>query len=261
MRSEEIIELIISKHEQKDDTPIQLFQGLNLEPMIDYSGKMAKGVARGFPRWLMHKDRMHAGILDFKIMDNSGKMEHFALIERILPILDIEDIRKVFQGIDPEELGRNEEETVLLSEVQCSFLEQEVNWGPHSFQLRTFFGLKSVEDLLFKNAVPRDFFMCYIEKSFFEFNSGKDLEETMNSIIENYRESEAAGKSVMYPPKTGSGRKVRVSKEYRDFVYSSNIGGAESWINPFLERIFALCERDGVSRYWISAYRKDDPNY
>ena len=85
-------------------------------------------------------------------MDNSGKMEHYALIERILPILDIEDIRKVFQGSDPEELGRNEEETVLLSEVQCSFLEQEVNWGPHSFQLRTFFGLNSVDDLLFKNA-------------------------------------------------------------------------------------------------------------
>jgi|ETNmetMinimDraft_12_1059888.scaffolds.fasta_scaffold40653_2 hypothetical protein len=258
MKAEVIIDLIITKHEEKDDSPIQLFQGLNLEPMIDYSGKMARGAFRGFPRWKMHQDRTHAGILDFKIMDNTGKMEHFALIERILPILKIEDIRKVFEGVDPEELGKSDEETVLLSEVQCSFLEQEVNWGPHSFQLRTFYGLQTVEDLLFKNAVPRDFFMCFIEKSFFEFNSGKNLEETMNSIVGNYRESEAAGKLVMYPPKTGSGKKVKVARDYRNFVYSNNIGGADWWIDPFLERIFALCERDGTSRYWLSAYHKGD---
>ncbi len=58
--------------------------------------------------------------------------------------------------------------------------------------------------------------------------------------------------------KVGSGKKVKVARDYRNFVYSNNIGGADWWIDPFLERIFALCERDGTSRYWLSAYHKGD---
>ena len=254
MKADEIIELIISRHENKDDTSITLYSDLYLEPMLNYSGKMARKAYWGFSSKPFHKDRYYCGILDFRIMNNSGKMEHFGLIERVLPILKIEDIRRIFDGEDPEILGQSEEELVLLSEIQCSFLEQEVNWGPHDFQLRTFFGLETIEDPMLSNAVPRDFFMCYLEKSFEVYNQDKSVEMAMKSIDEHYELSEVANKSVMKPPKQGSGRKVRIKPEYRDYIYSNTTSTSEPWIQPFLSRIKQLCLKDGVSPYWEKAY-------
>lgn len=257
MKAEEIIDLIIARHEQNDESPIQLYSDLFLEPMLNYSGKMARRAYWGFSRKPFHKERHYCGILDYRIMNNSGKMEHFALIERILPVLRIQDIRDIFDGTDPEELGRSEDEIVLLSEVQCSFLEQEINWGPHDFQLRTFFGLDTIEDPLFSNAVPRDFFMCYIEKSFNEYNSGNSIEEAMESIVEHYQRSEVAFKLVMKPPKIGSGKRVRIISEYRDYIYSNIVANAEPWIEPYLARIRQLCEREGKSPHWKRAYERE----
>ena len=254
MNAQELIDIIISRHEQNDESPIQLYSDLYLEPMLNFSGKMARKGYWGFSRKPFHKDRFYCGILDYRIMNNSGKMEHFALIERILPILNIEDIRAVYDGADPEKLGSNQEETVLLSEVQCSFLEQEMNWGPHDFQLRTFFGLDSIDDPLFSNAVARDFFMCYIEKSFDEYKSSKSVDRAMKSIVEHYQRSEVASKQVMKPPKEGSGRKSRILPEYRDYIYSNITLSAEPWIEPFLNRIRIFCENSGKSPHWERAY-------
>lgn len=254
MKASEIIELIIERHESKNDEPITMFSDLYLEPMLNYSGKMARKAYWGFSRKPFHKDRLYCGILDHRIMNNSGKMEHFELIERILPILNIKDIRKVFDGGDPEHIGRTDDEKVLLSEIQCSFLEQEVNWGPHDFQLRTFFGLDTIEDPLFSEGVPRDFFMCYLEKSFEVYAETKSVEKAMKSIDEHYELSEVANKSVMKPPKIGSGRKSRVLPEYRAYIYSNITMNADSWIEPFVERIKRLCLEQGPSPYWSKAY-------
>jgi hypothetical protein len=254
MKASEIIELIIERHESKNDEPITMFSDLYLEPMLNYSGKMARKAYWGFSRKPFHKDRLYCGILDHRIMNNSGKMEHFGLIERVLPILNIQDIRGVFDGGDPETLGGTDEEKVLLSEIQCSFLEQELNWGPHDFQLRTFFGLDTIEDPLFSNAVPRDFFMCYLEKSFEVYNETQSVEAAMKSIDEHYEYAEVARKSVMKPPKQGSGRKSRVLPEYRGYIYSNITETATPWIEPYLDRIKELCIRDGVSPFWEKAY-------
>ena len=257
MRASEIIELIIERHENNDKTPIDLYGGLYLDPMLDYSGKMARKAYWGFSRKPFHKDRLYCGILDHRIMNNSGKMEHFELIERILPLLNIKDIRKVFDGEDPETLGSTDDEKTLLSEIQCSFLEQEVNWGPHDFQLRTFFGLKSIDDPLFSEGVPRDFFMCYMEKSFEVYAETKSVEKAMKAIDEHYEMSEVANKSVMKPPKEGSGRRSRVLPEYRAYIYSNNSMNSESWIEPYLDRIQSLCVKAGTSPYWHRAYNND----
>ena len=254
MKADEIIEQIISRHENKDDSPIELYENLYLEPMLNYSGKMARKAYWGFSRKPFHKDRYYCGILDFKIMDNTGKMEHFKLIERILPLLNIRDIRRIYDGEDPEIVGQTDDDIVLLSEIQCSFLEQEINWGPHDFQLRTFFGLDTIEDPLFSNAVPRDFFMCYLEKSFEVYNETQSVEKAMKSIDEHYELSEVANKSVMKPPKEGSGKKSRVLPEYRAYIYSNITSSAEPWINPHLHRIAQLCINDGVSPFWEKAY-------
>ena len=42
MKASEIIELIIERHESKNDEPITMFSDLYLEPMLNYSGKMAR---------------------------------------------------------------------------------------------------------------------------------------------------------------------------------------------------------------------------
>ena len=48
MKADEIIEQIISRHENKDDSPIELYEKLYLEPMLNYSGKMARKLYWGF---------------------------------------------------------------------------------------------------------------------------------------------------------------------------------------------------------------------
>lgn len=108
MNAEDLIEIIISRHENNDSIPIELYADLYLEPMLNYTGKMARKAYWGFSRKPFHKDRLYCGILDYRIMNNSGKMEHFGLIERILSILDIRDIRAVYDGTDPEELGKQD---------------------------------------------------------------------------------------------------------------------------------------------------------
>ena len=42
MNAQELIDIIITRHEQNDDSPIQLYSDLYLEPMLNFSGKMAR---------------------------------------------------------------------------------------------------------------------------------------------------------------------------------------------------------------------------
>ena len=124
-----------------------------------------------------------------------------------------------------------------------------MNWGPYDFQLRTFFGLESIDDPLFSGGVPRDFFMCYMEKSFEVYAETNSLEKAMNAIDEHYEMSEVANKSVMKPPKEGSGKRSRVLPEYRAYIYSNISMNSESWIEPYLGRIGALCREQGPVSY------------
>ena len=66
MKADEIIEEIISRHENKDDSPIELYENLYLEPMLNYSGKMARKAYWGFSRKPFHKDRYYCGIFRFQ---------------------------------------------------------------------------------------------------------------------------------------------------------------------------------------------------
>ena len=42
MKALEIIDRIISRHEEKSPEPIRILDDLRLEPMLGYSGKMAR---------------------------------------------------------------------------------------------------------------------------------------------------------------------------------------------------------------------------
>ena len=61
---------------------------------------------------------------------------------------------------------------MLLSEIQCSFLEQEINWGPHDFQLRTFFGLDSIDD---PPAMVTDFLCVTLRRALMNINQVNPL--------------------------------------------------------------------------------------
>jgi hypothetical protein len=76
----------------------------------------------------------------------------------------------------------------------------------------------------------------------------------MKAIDEHYQFAEVANKTVMKPPKEGSGRRSRILPEYRSYIYSNNSKNSVSWIEPYLGRISALCREKGTSPYWDRAY-------
>ena len=250
MKAEEIIDLVISRHEKADDSYIHICKGLHLEPMLNYTGKMARNAYWQYKKnW--HKDRKYVGILDHKIMDQTGKMEHSQLLARSLGKVRIESIRAVYDGDDPFEITDNREELELLCDIQCSLIEQEVNWGVHDFQQRTHFGYPEMNIDYMRNAVPRDFFLLFFERCNALMKQGMSVEESLNVVAEPQKEeSRTAMKIVLMPPRTGSAPNVKLREEFLPYLRSDMIGGAEPWIQPFLGRVEELCLRVGVSPYW-----------
>jgi hypothetical protein len=254
MNANEMIDAIISRHENRDDTPIPVHDNLQLEPMLNYSGKMARKAYQSYRKnW--HTDRQHVGVLDFRIMDPTGKMEHSKLLARSIGRVPIEALRAIYDGEDPEKLGLSDSQLALASDIQCSFAEQEVNWGIHAFQLRTHFGYPDMTADHLRNAVPRDFFMLYYERCIHEIMNGASIESALEKVSDpQYQASFVASKMVLMPPISGSGNSRRIRPDSLPFLRSSNLGGVEPWINPFLDRIAALCADIGPSPYWETTY-------
>ena len=251
MKAEEIIDLVISRHEKADDSYIHICEGMHLEPMLNYSGKMARNAFHPSYKRNWHKDRKFVGVLDHKIMDPTGKMEQSELLSRSLGKVSIENIRRVYDGEDPFGLAEDEWEIALLCDIQCSFIEQEVNWGVHNFQQRTHFGYPEMKTDYLRNAVPRDFFMLFYERCNSLIDSGYSIPESLAIVADPQKEhSFAANKIVLMPPRTGTAPHVKIREEFLPFLRSKNIGGAEPWIQPFLGRIEQICLRVGVSPYW-----------
>ena len=254
MRADEIINAIISRHEEGSPEPIPILDDLRLEPMLDYGGKMARKAYQSYRKnW--HKDRQHVGILDFRIMDPTGKMEHSQLLARSVGEVPIEALREVYDGGDPFDLGLSDKQLALACDIQCSFAEQEVNWGVHDFQLRTHFGYPGMRVEYLRNAVPRDFFMLYFERCDSEVGAGSRIEESLRLVSEpQYQESYVASKMVLMPPISGSGDGRRIRGDFLPYLRSANFEGVRPWIEPHLGRIGELCENRGVSPYWKRTY-------
>ncbi len=254
MDANEMIDAIISRHENRDDTPIPVHDNLQLEPMLNYSGKMARKAYQSYRKnW--HVDRKHVGILDFRIMDPTGKMEHSKLLGRSVGRVPIEALRAIYDGEDPEILGLSARQLALASDIQCSFVEQEVNWGIHDFQLRTHFGYPYMTAEHLRNAVPRDFFMMYFERCTDEILNGASIESSLAIVSEpQYQASFVANKMVLMPPITGSGNSRRIRSDFLPFLRSGNQSDVEPWIDSHLNRIANLCEDTGHSPYWEKAF-------
>ena len=254
MDAEGMIDHVISKHENGSSEPINILSDLRLEPMLDYSGKMARKAYQGY-RKSWHATRKYCGILDFRIMDPTGKMEHSQLLSRSLGKIPIDSLRRVYDGEDPFDLGLSEVQLELMCDIQCSFAEQEINWGIHDFQLRTHFGYPEMREDHLRNAVPRDFFMLYFEKCMSEIGAGASIEESIGRVSDpRYRASFVASKMVLMPPIKGSGNARRIDPDFRPFLRSEIIGGTRPWVEPFLDRIGELCEARGASPYWERAH-------
>jgi len=256
MKAHELISQVISRHEDSSNEPIGICDGLRLEPMLNFSGKMSRKAYQGYRKnW--HKDRKYCGVLDFKIMDPTGKMEHSKLLARSMDIVPLEALRSVYDGRDPFVLGLSKEQLALVCDIQCSFAEQEVNWGVNAFQLRTHFGHPTFKTDHLRNAVPRDFFMIFFERCISEIDSGKDSEDVVREVFESlYQASFVASKMVLMPPIKSSGNNRKISDEFLPYLRSNNMEGVEPWINPHLERINRFCvEKAGTSPYWTSTYQ------
>jgi hypothetical protein len=249
-----MIETIISRHENRDSTAIQVCENLHLEPMLGYSGKMARKAYQGYrKKW--HEGRKYVGLLDFRIMDPTGKMEHSKLLARSIGRVPIEALREIYDGADPTSLGLSKPQLALASDIQCSFAEQEINWGIREFQLRTHFGYPEMKAEHLRNAVPRDFFMMYFERCTAEILGGSSIESALRRVSDpQYQESFVASKMVLMPPIVGSGNSRRIMPDFLPFLRSSCLGGAEPWIDLHLDRISDLCDKSGISPYWQRAF-------
>ncbi len=254
MRADEIINAIISRHEEGSPEPIPILDDLRLEPMLDYRGKMARKAYQSYRKnW--HKDRQHVGILDFRIMDPTGKMEHSQLLARSVGEVPIEALREVYDGGDPFNLGLSDKQLSLACDIQCSFAEQEVNWGVHDFQLRTHFGYPDMRADHLRDAVPRDFFMLYFERCDSEIRTGASIEEALRIVsAPQYQESYVASKMVLMPPISGSGDNRRIRNDFLPYLRSANVKGVRPWIESHLDIITELCNEKGPSPYWRSTY-------
>ena len=254
MDADGIVDLVIRRHEESSSEPIQVLSDLRLEPMLNYSGKMARKAYQGY-RKSWHATRKYCGILDFRIIDPTGKMEHSQLLSRSLGKIPIDSLRRVYDGEDPFKLGLSDVQLGLMCDIQCSFAEQEINWGIHDFQLRTHFGYPEMRETHLSNAVPRDFFMLFFERCMSEIDSGASIEESLRRISDpRYRASFVASKMVLMPPIKGSGNGRKIDPEFRPFLRSEALGGASPWVEPFLGRISDLCEDRGASPYWERAH-------
>jgi len=253
MKANEIIDLIITRHENNDPEPVYIHDELRLEPRLDYKGKMAvdayRGFYRGTPAW--NGLKKYCGVLDFRIMDSTGKMRHQDLIKRTIEKISVNDLKHIYDGGNPNELDLSHQKIALLSDIQCSFLEQEVNWGPEDFQLRTYFGCDTLQSNL-KNAVPRDFLTIFFIKMSEELNSGKNLDETYNDVIRPHLNStnEARSNTVILPPKNKSGIKTEIDKKFSKILEDLTNKKPKRWITPFVDRIKIFCETIGPSRHY-----------
>jgi len=256
MKAYDLISEVISRHENSSNEPIQICDDLHLEPMLDYGGKMSRKAYQSYRKnW--HKERKYCGVLDFKIMDPTGKMEHSKLLGRSIDKVPVEALRHVYDGKDPFQLELTQEQLALICDIQCSFAEQEVNWGVNDFQLRTHFGYPDFKVDHLRNAVPRDFFMLYFERCIAKISSGKSPEEALKTVSDpQYQASFVASKMVLMPPIKSSGNNRRISDEFLPYLRSNNIDSVEPWINPHLERINKFCvDKAGTSPYWTKTYQ------
>ena len=82
-----------------------------------------------------------------------------------------------------------------------------------------------------------------------------NVEESLKLVAEPQKEkSLTAMKIVLMPPRIGSAPNVRLREDFLPYLRSDNIGGAEPWITPFLDRIKQLCESKGPSPYFVKTY-------
>lgn len=250
MKALEIIDRIISRHEEKSPEPIRILDDLRLEPMLGYSGKMARN-AYWSHRKKWHQSRKYVGLLDFKVMDPTGKMEHSELLARSIGIVPIDAVRGVYDGEDPFAMGLTDEQLSLVCDIQCSFVEQEVNWGIHDFQHRTHFGYPEMKTDYLREAVPRDYFLLFFERCNSLMDSGASITESLEVVAEPQKQhSFVASKIVLMPPRTGSAPNVKLTPDFLPFLRSRNTAGAEPWISPFLNRIRRLCDETGPNPNW-----------
>jgi len=248
-----LIELIISRHEMNNPDSIIVHNSLRLEPVLDYGGKMARKAYQTYRKnW--HSERKYCGFLDFKIMDPTGKMEHSQLLARSIGLVPIEAIREIYDGIDPYELNLTDEQLALACDIQCSFMEQEINWGIYPFQLRTHFGYPQMNDDVLRNSVPRDFFMMFFERCDEAIRTGSSVAEALQIVDEHYEHSYVASKMVIMPPISGSGENRKIKKDWLPYVRSAQLVDTESWIVPHLGRILPLIESRGISPHYQKAF-------
>ena len=275
-----LIKSLLERFREQSDEPINVSGDLMLHPMLNYKGTMATNAYRfSTPRkyWkksrrFKHANRQFVGALDFQIRDSiwdcsEGKMTHYELLEKVLSGLTPEIVKSIYMGDSLENLNLDENQTQVAANLMCAFLEQEVNWGIHNFQLHTNFG--STEFMYrhqrkceyLDNAVPRDFFCSHILYLFDRVKSDKGT--SVDFIVQEFftkmnKKTDAVRSASIQPPFDSSGEHIK--KEYEKFMLSFNNPAVTEWIKPFIGEIKILLQKIGQNHLWKKFYELNSDN-
>ena len=241
-----LMEAVISMHSEGIKEPIELCDGVRLEPQLHYSGKMARRAYVGLRRNL-NKDRPYVGVLDFKIIIDDKDMEHENIMAEALARLGIEGIRAIHDGKDPFSISADPEAIKVGCIIQAAMAEQEANWGEEDFQLRTYFGRRDAKDKLLRTSAPRDYFMTYMERaSQIMGGTGGDPHEVVREVIGPFMKSsrEAGSNHIGLP----LDKHQNVLQDFR-LCMPCSVRGVPTvkWVDAHLPEINLLCRRCGVN--------------
>ena len=259
--------------------PIHITGGLELHPMLKFSGSQATSAYRHqFPRknWkksnrYMNANRRFVGLLDFQIIDHviwnedKGKMNHVGLMKEVIRLLNADVVRKIYHGLDINSLDLTDEQKPIAVQLMCAFIEQEINWGTQIFQKHTNFG--STEFMwrfvntprfpdkcnYLQDAVPRDFYCSHLLYLFDQLKSDPnlDIEPFLNK---NLRKTDTTTKATIQPPIDNE----HIRPGYEPFMLSYQNNSVVRWIQPFLDEVVKLCKLSGPNHLWGDNYEADD---
>lgn len=234
MKPDEFINIVLKAHENNDNSPIDLGGDLVIQPMPNYTGKMAREAFYGGMRYL-NKGRKYAGLFDFKIIFRGKPVSHKPdIIMPAVTHLPIHAVRCIHQGVDPVSIkGLDNQQIALACCIQAAFAEQEINWGEEVFQQRTYFGRVDMEQQILCESAPRDFQMVFIERCVEESRksgrSPKDIVDEIAILVKTVK----SGKNVMLPLTKAKQHKKQVLPDFEPHMPRVLCGRPiEKWINP-----------------------------
>ncbi|PFR51035.1 hypothetical protein [Bacillus cereus] len=151
-------------------------KGYGFKYMRDYSGIMANPDKKQY-----YNNKPKLGLFDIqvKIEGSDYNITHKKIICDLLKYSNVKSCQRIWYGIDPGKVAKNEIEEKVLTLLGLLMFEQELNWGNGVYQRETFFSPK----MKFR---PRDMLMGFLAM-FFDYKKNNQMCSDYIKLVETYK--------------------------------------------------------------------------